>query len=101
MKHTPTPWKYGSTKGIYLGTDPDQKRRYAIESPSGNSWILQLDDKANAEFIVRAVNAHEDLLEACKALIDCQGERVPTAFNIRYDRAVQMAWAATTKAEGK
>jgi len=100
-KHTPTPWVYMSTKGIYLGCDENQKMAYAIESPSGNSWVLQLDREANAEFIVRAVNAHDELLRACNALVECQGEKAPTAFNMKFDSAVQKARDAIAKAEAK
>lgn len=54
MKHTEGPWIYKSTKGIYLGVDEEQKRKYAVESPSANSWIVQVDNEANARLIAAA-----------------------------------------------
>ncbi len=59
--HTPTPWRivddseltiadaHGGSAIAYLNMDPNEKVRYA-----------------DAAFIVRAVNAHDDLLAACK-----------------------------------
>jgi len=44
--------------------------------------------------------AASELLKVCYALIDCQREKEPTAFNMRYDRAVQNARTALAKAKG-
>lgn len=35
-----------------------------------DSWDGAVDNKANAEFIVRACNSHEALVEACKAVVE-------------------------------
>lgn len=57
-KHTSTPW-------LVAG--------HLIVSESGTSIaeIRPLRAEANAEFIVRAVNAHDALLDACKAIHEC------------------------------
>lgn len=59
-KHTPTPWKYhDATKTIRA-----VPAHYWIASM--NIFDGAVNNKANAEFIVRAVNLHETLLEAAK-----------------------------------
>jgi hypothetical protein len=72
-KHTPTPWKTRANK--------IPGYRFTIGAPhrssgnmGGNHEIPVADirvtgnEEANAEFIVRAVNAHEELLAAAKSL---------------------------------
>jgi hypothetical protein len=62
-KHTPTPWKL------------DQDDRF-VNGPKGQAIFGALGDgsdethTANAEFIVRAVNSHEALLEAAKEMLE-------------------------------
>jgi hypothetical protein len=76
--HTPTPWETeisvsnygllgirkanGSKLGIcsVIGADGAHNPRYGISADEA---------KANAAFIVRAVNSHDDLLAACKELL--------------------------------
>ena len=63
--------------------------------------------EAHAEFIVRACNSHEELLEACKLtikpllalakFIDTEGQKIP--FEVR--DASQAVLKAIAKAEGK
>lgn len=55
MKHTPIPWEVGEKLGDYWDTiaiHPDIAHVHADNS------------EANAEFLVRAVNSHEDLKKA-------------------------------------
>jgi len=73
-KHTPTPWearKY-TAEGDYaiarVGYMP-----IAAMGPEEDRDAEQVE--ADAEFIVRAVNSHDDLLEACKEVLrirDCK-----------------------------
>ena len=57
-KHTPTPWTIESTPSrIEVRTDP--MHVYAFSHA----------DRGNAEFIVRAVNAHEQLTAALETLV--------------------------------
>ena len=69
MKHTPTPWKYEAQKG--------SDSRYEIYSDG--AWIATVyhgygqpdlnETHSNAEFICRAANCHDDLLEALENMI--------------------------------
>jgi len=62
-KHTPTPWKATEIDGGI------QVQKDHLKDVTG---IFRGDEgKANGRFIVRAVNAHAELLEALKALVDC------------------------------
>jgi len=71
MKHTPTPWRIQPESGEYPdpywiekeGTEGlDYRRILGITDDWDEGW-------ANAKFIVKACNAHDELLEACKLLI--------------------------------
>lgn len=67
-KHTPVPWRvgyermdgYNFCKIVALSHKNAKKERYIATVDISN-------DKSNATFIVRAVNAHEALVEAVKA----------------------------------
>jgi hypothetical protein len=66
MGHTPTPWETFSTRSngevcIYDKRKPHQLVASAIQSDR------EYTAADNAAFIVRACNAHDDLLAACKA----------------------------------
>lgn len=64
--HTPTPW---SAEPLGLGT------AVAITSPSGDICYLTLQParaRANAAFIVRAVNAHDALVAALEKVASCE-----------------------------
>ena len=59
-KHTPTPWvaakdSYGVPR-IWSGTND-------VASTAGDGSIESVEREANAEFIVRACNSYEDLME--------------------------------------
>ena len=63
ITHTPTPWDlschtYDGQQLIDIGT---KTTSIAIITEGEESW---LEDRANASFIVRACNAHEDLVAA-------------------------------------
>ena len=68
-KHTPIPWLVHRMTSTY---------QIPIRSENG-TWIGSVDagrigggqeGQANAEYIVRACNAYEDLLAACKSVAD-------------------------------
>jgi len=67
MTHTPGPWEINFSSNF-----PDQQTIQAV----GSDRILALIDKAdeqdnaNAAYIVHACNAHEELVEALKAILD-------------------------------
>jgi hypothetical protein len=61
-QHTPTPWEphedWNKTVEIFGGDPPDKFKNVT----DNLSW-------EDAAFIVRAVNAHEELLDACKYVL--------------------------------
>ena len=80
--HTPTPWKVGEEYEI-LGPN---------EKVVATTYHNRPEVEANAAFIVRAVNAHEELLEALRYVVD-SGES--------YERVQEIAVQAIAKAEGR
>lgn len=106
-KHTPTPWKVAinqvnnhpevqiyhdrkNDKGQDLSL-PDVICRYSMEHYSGG------DNKANAQLIASA----PELLEACKATMDCFVNDLPVHFLERYKGLIDILNQAITKAEVK
>jgi hypothetical protein len=73
-KHSSVPWQ---ARGTLVSTPPKSPnmgdnygitfRRVAVCEPS--YYMSDAECEANAEFIVRAVNSHYQLLEACKSLL--------------------------------
>lgn len=77
-KHTPTPWNY--------------------DSEFIRNW------EANAEFIIRAVNSHDELLKVVKNLrahIVAYNQRQKSSTNMIGSLAIHEADEAIAKAEGK
>lgn len=60
--HTPTPWKLDDTRPMVYVMGADGETIASFDRRS--------IEEANAAFIVRAVNAHEELLFACKEAAD-------------------------------
>lgn len=101
-KHTPTPWvknRYGRLEGA--------NGKAVTVDDLGIAMALNGSDeeeRANAEFIVRACNAHADLVEALahahKELMWAyeQDEYAHGAAGLRL--AAQECWAALAKARG-
>ena len=74
-KHTPTPWAISPPDMerqcppiIHMAGDPE----FTIATPTfeWHNPTQQQQDMANTEFIVRAVNAHDELVAALGGLID-------------------------------
>lgn len=64
MTHTPTPWRIAARRTKDGGS-------WNILGPAGAAIIARVlpgPAEADAEFIVRAVNSHDELLEALKDL---------------------------------
>lgn len=70
-KHTPGPWKHPRTPQDYGIVGPEDERiATTYHQPVHAGRILTVAEQdANAEFIVRACNAHDDLLAACEAAV--------------------------------
>jgi len=62
MKHTATPWSHREAyhKGEPVG--------FVVQS--GVQGLFDVDKEADAAFIVKACNAHEELVEALKMAVD-------------------------------
>jgi hypothetical protein len=101
--HTPTPWKHVyerilDSKGMPVSLyheDPDGR------TPSGEA-LEQI--RANAAYIVRAVNAHEELLEAAKDALEGLACYSPTQWARPYvpePQRIEKLKQAIAKAEGR
>ena len=70
-KHTPTPWTLTGIKKQQIRC-ADKKARQSIIANMVAEWnyssktTYSLTDEANAQFIVKAVNSHDELIEALK-----------------------------------
>lgn len=80
-KHTPTPWRVGDAGATVFGPKTDSPSPKTIATVSVHTVIGE-ENKANAAFIVRAVNAYEqdqeikkDLLRVCKMIYDFDNEQ--------------------------
>ena len=71
-KHTPTPWSIvpqNDGSSIIAKMHEDASKGFRIVC---HAWLRrdsQAEDQANAAFIVRAVNAHDDLVAALSNLV--------------------------------
>lgn len=96
MKHTKLPWTI----------EYDHKGRAAAIG-SDNILIAALsgrDPKGNAEFIVRACNSHEDLLEACREVqraLTSPSRKLLDSTRQEMEPLLQAVNAAIAKAEGR
>lgn len=111
-KHTPTPWIF-TLSGMRMRDDYSQPVAIA-QHGFGNLIAGVFGDvrggepvaKANAADIVRAVNAHDDLIAAVQFVLDhiADPERTPrdlySAFGLDSSRAITMCRAAIAKARG-
>lgn len=106
--HTPLPWRvfHSGSDGPRIMPDTGDKREDIkfIAMVNGRDFHA---DAGNAEFIVRAVNAHDDLLEACKAsLIEFEASHEvmllnPAMRGVKEAAIISSLRAAISKAEGK
>ena len=106
MTHTPTPWSIGHSMernyiyggGSHLACIGSRENGFFIHDDGSLN-----ESEANAAFIVRAVNSHDDLLEALETLLalDTDGEAGCRIDPIEYGRALAMARAAVAKARGE
>ena len=71
-KHTPLPWKvdFADEPHWPIGYAPGYPVCRMVRGPVGADG----EDRANAAFIVRACNAHDDLLAAAKMAVKREGD---------------------------
>lgn len=94
-KHTPTPWHAGHDEDGHLVFNSDLSAVVAgTDTDEGNYET----EHANAEFIVRAVNSHADLLAACELVIRQHDEVGGTDNDTIYLAGLIAARAAIAKA---
>ena len=92
--HTATPWQ------VHIATTT--RNGYDVESTKGVLIAYNLRDKANAAFIVRAVNAHDELVEALRTTTDFAYKLAMKApdLNPEGDTILLRANRALAKADG-
>ena len=64
MSHTPTPWLYLNSPYVF-----DSERNCIAVVDTDNASEKRME--ANAAFIVKAVNAHDELVAVLKGLLAC------------------------------
>ena len=101
MKHTPGPWRVQPYNQRDASAICDLGWNLQVGSDAPMDEALGEDEtKANAAFIVRACNSHEELLAALKGLVPYQATWSEPA-KTPYGRAIAAANAAIAKAEGR
>ena len=107
MEHTPTPWNYSIEKVTTSNTSGNNRK---VLIGIGNTFICSLRNTVptntpteypeqaikDAEFIVRAVNAHDELVAILKGILVCDENRKIELPNYLYNDIKK----ALAKAEG-
>jgi hypothetical protein len=107
-EHTPTPWRADMGEfppqmklepylRSYVGPDGETIRVKGFALSGGN---VEMDEaRANSEFIVKAVNCHDDLVAACKKLVASYDADKGSYALSELSDALHLADAAVLKAE--
>lgn len=92
VKHTPTPW-FTKHKGYtsYIQKTDEKGHEYTVASMTCNIELA----KANAAFIVRAVNSHEALIDGARCALKEMRKNGMTCQNL--ERALMKADAEGLK----
>ena len=85
MEHTPTPW---NLYGDYIIKDNKNRNLITLSNKLGYD-----ENKVNGEFIVRAVNNHEKLLEIAKASLEYLSHYGPVETYKEVEQAIAKATA--------
>jgi len=111
-EHTTTPWKSWEdpfTARLHIEGDSTQIAVMSSElemldpedsSPDEREQARNTVD-ANAEFLIRAVNCHHELLAALKQTLDALYNETTKSNSVWISTTKHMASAAIAKAEGK
>lgn len=104
MTHTPTPYR--------IADDPPGKAVCEVERLFGKGITIRAESlpvkstdeenaeaQATAEFIVRACNCHERLVDACEYLLNCFHWQLGSGWN--KNEAVELAQSAINAAREK
>ncbi len=95
-KHTKTPWIYN------FNTDPTKYSShygYQLLGNKGKESICYDLNEANAKLIIKAVNNHEELVEALRFCMLACSQSCPPEFNL--NAAYKKSKQALTKAESE
>jgi hypothetical protein len=98
--HTPTPWT--ASEDQILSKDLNKWGNWIVcEMPKGRDEISEAveENKANAAYIVKCVNSHEELLEALKEA-HAMLENIGIEKGQYYGKAINKVEQAILKAEG-
>lgn len=98
--HTPLPWKVSWTAEYESCFKTQIVPANGMEAVCYAWHPVKSICHDNAAFIVRAVNCHEELLQALKAMTK-RWENVPEEKRYQYSECVQSALKTIAKAEGK
>ena len=96
---TPRPWMQGEANDIWSAD-----RKYRIGTTIMAMRRASQEDLANAELIVRAVNAHDDLVAACREALEAFEEEIDRETRLKSMRswhARDLCEAALRKARGE
>jgi len=106
--HTPVPWKIGAREilygEMYIGVDAASRSiakmtgGYYTRPHRPESKATIAENTANAEFIVRAVNSHDDLLAACRVAQDLTDKWKRTEHGADFNEVDSVLRAAIAKA---
>lgn len=69
-EHTPTPFRIGDGGWTIFGPPNGKPAPAVIATMEQGTSMGPLERRANAQFIVTACNAHDVLLDACKAILE-------------------------------
>lgn len=102
-KHTKLPWHIGERSGnagfrIYAGEQPIAEIRYIRGESCSKKGIEE--EKANAEFIVKAVNCHDDLLAASELAVAEIEAELACQPDLGLEQALERLGAAIKKSKG-
>jgi hypothetical protein len=101
VSHTPTPWAPGTATfdegWKLLGPEGSSE---SPEHPTERAWVATVYDAADRDFIVRAVNSHEELLSALEwAMCHIREPRRIKGQNDSHCDAYDRARSAISKAK--
>lgn len=97
-KHTPVPWAFKRVP-VWAPTTPTEGIPvFEFCFTGGEEWMQRA--KANAEFIVRAVNNHDALVKALKAALSDAGNNVGYEHALIDKQTADECFAVLAKAEG-
>jgi len=100
MTHTPTPWEIEPVNTEMIIQSGSCPYRY-VAVVDGCQAMSEEEEKANAEFIVLAVNCHDELLKVCQEMMGVLEVIDFCELSADYDSIPFAEWeAAIAKAEG-